>query len=79
MLNNIPYLIRSSEPNKFDTADYGTLCKVSYFCNEPFYYIQMNPDIENPKWIKLDAKDDKEAYNKMIELTGKNNLLDEIL
>jgi len=53
MINDVPMITRSSEPNKLDTAEMGTLCKVTSN-NEVIYYIQVSSDSENPKWEKLD-------------------------
>lgn len=71
MLDKVPYLVRSSEPNKLDTADFGTLCKVSNSSSEINYYIQMSSNSETPRWERLNALQESEAIIEALEITKK--------
>ena len=72
MLDNIPYLTRISEPNALDTADYGTLCKVSNTSTPALFYLQVSTDSKNPRWLRLDKIQEDEAITRSIE--AKKNL-----
>lgn len=67
MLHNVPLITRTGEPSKLDTAEFGTLCKVTNSTGI-VYYIQINKDAENPSWTYVDCEDESEAIRRAAEL-----------
>ena len=67
MLYNVPLITRTGEPSKLDTAEFGTLCKVTN-ATGVIYYIQLSNDSENPKWTYVDCEDEEDALFKASEL-----------
>jgi hypothetical protein len=72
MLDNIPYITRISEPSDLDTAEYGTLCKVSNLSIPALFYMQTSTDAQNPRWLRLDGIQEEEALLRSTE--AKKNL-----
>lgn len=67
MLHNVPLIMRTGEPTKLDTAEFGTLCKVTNTTGVIFY-IQLSNDSENPRWTFVDCEDEEEACIRATEL-----------
>ena len=61
-------LLRYGEPSKMDTADFGTLCKVTKMDGPSEFYVQLSQNAEDPKWAKLDTVKEEEAISKIIDL-----------
>jgi len=62
-----PFVItRHSRPTILDTAQKGTLCKVSEGFDIPTYYLQISSNEESPNWVKLEAKTEEEAFKELI-------------
>ena len=64
-------ILRYGEPSKMDTAEFGTLCKVSNLDGLLEFYLQSSIDPEYPKWDKLYAKNEEDAIRISYELINK--------
>lgn len=52
------FIIRHSEPNKYDQAPYGTYCRV---IEEKWIhtYVQYSEDEDNPKWVHYESEENR--------------------
>ncbi len=63
------YIYRTSIPNKLDTAEFKTICKVTNPSdNSEQLYIQMSKDAEHPNWGKIASFIKEEKLSKLIDL-----------
>jgi len=54
-------ILRYGEPSRLDTAEFGTLCKVSNLDGLLDFYLQSSIDPEFPKWDKLYVNNENDA------------------
>ena len=66
-MNVVKVITRTGEPSKLDTAEYGTLCKVTNNLGIN-YYIQMNKDSENPTWSYINVDSEEEILEKIKDI-----------
>jgi len=64
-------ILRYGEPSRLDTAEFGTLCKVSNMDGLLDFYLQSSIDPEFPKWDKLYVKNEDDAIRISQELMKK--------